>query len=283
MVNFKDNKKMADLRQSDSYADYIKSLGWKVIKTSDGVNVFIKKLPVIGSLVKIQRPRTINLKEIEEIAKRERALFIKIEPEVSLELEDFKKDNWPLLPTKTIRIDLSNNSVDKDTRYCIKKAEENGLITEESFDVEQFYEILKASMKIGKWEIPIKINVTNLFRAFNNAKIIFAKKDGEIVSGAMLIFHENIAHFMYAGNNILGRKYFGAYKVLWECIKISKLKGCKFLDLEGVYDERYPKLNKKWVGFTKFKEGFGGTNIYYPGSFIKYRSRLLKIISGSSW
>lgn len=272
MGNVKDHKKMADLRQSEDYASYIKSLGWKVVKTSDGINIFIKNLPIIGSLIKIQRPEEINLIEVEEIAKKYRAIFVKIEPakDICLEKFEYKRDCWPLLPTKTNVIDLTKNCVDKDTRYCIRKADENGLIMEESSDVDQFYEILKSSMKIGKWEIPIKTNVFNLYKAFKNGKILLAKKDGVVLSGAMMVFYERVAHFMYAGTNVMGRKTMAAYKILWECIKISKKMGYEYLDLEGVYDERFPKLNKKWVGFTKFKEGFGGKAVYYPGSYIKY-------------
>lgn len=261
---------MADLRQSEEYANYIKSLGWEVVKASNKVNVFVKKLPIIGSLIKIQRPDNINLKEIDEVAKKYRAIFVKIEPEREKNLEGYKRDGWPLLPTKTVIIDLDQIVIKKDTRYCIRKAEENKLGIEETTDVDRFYEILKVSMKIGKWEIPIKNNVLNLFKAFKNATILLAKKDGVVVSGALMVFYEKTAHFMYAGTNTEGRRLMAAYKVLWECIKIAKKMGYEYLDLEGVYDERFPKLNKKWVGFTTFKEGFGGEAVYYPGSFIKY-------------
>jgi lipid II:glycine glycyltransferase (peptidoglycan interpeptide bridge formation enzyme) len=261
---------MADLRQSEEYAAYIKSLGWEVVKSSNKINIFIKKLPLIGSLIKIQRPENVDLKEVEKIAKKYRAVFVKIEPSNLLNLEGYKKDNWPLLPTKTIVLDLDNIHLEKETRYCIRKAEENGLEITESNDIDKFYTILQSSMKIGKWEIPIKKNVVNLYKAFKNAEIVMAKKDSRIVSGALIVFNEKTCHFMYAGTNIEGRKLGAAYEVLWQCIKISKQKGYKFFDLEGVYDERFPNLNKKWVGFTKFKEGFGGVSVYYPGSFMKY-------------
>lgn len=261
---------MADLRQSEEYANYIKGLGWQVVKTSEGVNVFIKKLPIIGSLIKIQRPEKINLKEVDEIAKKNRAIFVKIEPEKEIELPGYRQDSWPLVPTKTVIIDLNDLRFDKEVRYCIRKADEKGLEIKESSDIYQLFKLLKYLDKNC---------VVNFYEAFKKrAKIILAIKESVVVSGALIIFHEKTCHFMYAGTNYEGRKLMAAYKVLWECIKISKKLGYKYLDLEGAHDERFPKLNKKWVGFTHFKMGWGGKSVYYPGSYINYRARLLKAI-----
>ena len=41
------------------------------------------------------------------------------------------------------------------------------------------------------------------------------------------------------------------------------------MDLEGVYDERFP--NKKWLGFTHFKKCFGGKEKEYPGTYTRTR------------
>jgi hypothetical protein len=38
-------------------------------------------------------------------------------------------------------------------------------------------------------------------------------------------------------------------------------------DFEGIFDERYPKSNRDWLGFSKFKSGFGGKEIYFPPPF----------------
>ena len=51
--------KMIDIRQSKNYADYLSQLGW-IIEGIDGVNYYIKKFPLIGSVIKIQRPEKIN-------------------------------------------------------------------------------------------------------------------------------------------------------------------------------------------------------------------------------
>ncbi len=54
---------MIDIRQSKDYAQYLSSLGW-VVERINNINYFIKKFPLIGSVIKIQRPEKIDFKEI---------------------------------------------------------------------------------------------------------------------------------------------------------------------------------------------------------------------------
>ena len=52
-------KSMPDIRQTPEYANYLKLLGWETIKIKDGASrltrqVFIKKFPLVGSIIKVQ-------------------------------------------------------------------------------------------------------------------------------------------------------------------------------------------------------------------------------------
>ena len=140
-------------------------------------------------------------------------------------------------------------------------AEQNNLKIEVSSDILGFYKLLQKTMKLGGWQIPIKKEVTNLYAAFqpNNSVILSAG-----VSACLLIWDQETAHFMYAANSGKGLSLGGAYFVLNEAIKFCQNIGLKSLDLEGVYDERFPNENKNWQGFTKFKLGWGGNIVKYP-------------------
>ena len=46
--------------------------------------------------------------------------------------------------------------------------------------------------------------------------------------------------------------------------KERKKEGKKVFDFEGIYDERFPLIS--WKGFTRFKKGFGGIEVEYPGT-----------------
>lgn len=257
-----------DIRQSKNYGKYMESLGWIVEN-----GVFIKKL-WFTSIVKAQRfSKKIDL----SFLKKYHPFLIKLEPLDSRylpcrqagKIQDprYKKDNWPLLPTKTTILDLKKINLPKDTKYEIRKAEKNGLKIKESKDIELFYKLLQETMKIGHWSVPIQKEVTSLWKAFqpNNSVILMSD-----YSGCLLIWNGDTAHYMYAALTKKGRELGAAYFTLWEAIKFCQRESLKYLDLEGIYDERRPKDNKKWQGFTKFKMGWGGEVKEYPGSWTKY-------------
>ena len=53
-----------------------------------------------------------------------------------------------------------------------------------------------------------------------------------------------------------GKKLFAPTLCVWEVIKESKRRNLQIFDFEGLWDERFPKLNKNWQGFSQFKKGF---------------------------
>ncbi len=245
---------MSDLRQCQNYAKYMESLGWIVDH-----GAFIKKL-WFTSIVKIQHPSKINLEPL----KKYHPFLVKIEPLTEITLPGFRKDNWPLIPSKTLILDVNKIELSKDIRYEIRKA--GNLKVKESKDPEIFYKMLQETMKIGGWSIPIKKEVVNLWKSFqpNNSVILMSP-----VSGCLLVWDGDTAHYMYAANTKKGRQCGAAYLTLYEAIKFCQKKKLKYLDLEGIYDERYPSSTKNWRGFTAFKMQWSGKIVEYPGSWTK--------------
>jgi lipid II:glycine glycyltransferase (peptidoglycan interpeptide bridge formation enzyme) len=91
---------------------------WKTISPYPNVNYFIRHIPHLGSIIKIEKinVQKIDLKEIEKLARREKALLVKIEPfaEVSeqqnldnlFSMYGYVHDFWPLSATATYILDL---------------------------------------------------------------------------------------------------------------------------------------------------------------------------------
>ncbi len=276
---------MIDLRQSLNYSRYMQSNGWTVKKIPQFI--YIRKIPLLGSIIKIQRPQwPIDFKKIDAFAKKDNALFVKLEPQQlnnetmkQLDNNGFRQDKWPLLPPKTIHLDLTKSEkqllkeMAKDTHYCLKKAENKDIKILRYYDIESFHEALK---QFGKGYIPKKKEFQSLINTFaKNALLLVAKKKIEVFAGAVFLITRKTAYYFYAFTSPEGRKNFSQYLIVWRAIKELKKHKLKILDLEGIEDPRF-QFTKKWRGFSHFKKSFGGEEITFPGSFTKYYHPLLR-------
>jgi hypothetical protein len=260
-----------DVRRSKEYACFMERIGWKVVG-----GVFVRNFGPVA-IAKFQRPKFLSdWDRIDNILKKERVFMCKVEPTdraqcLVLSAQGFKQDNWPLLGTKTLRVDLrpSENEVyksfKKDCRYVLRKIQDTKYkIQKNNFG--DFYEIWKESGKRkGLW-VPNRKDYTALVECFGKKCFIITVGG---LAGALVLIHKNTAFYFYAGATGEGNKLNLPYLSVWEAMKESRRRGCRVWDFEGIYDPRFP--NKGWVGFSRFKKSFGGVEIEFPGCFTKWR------------
>jgi hypothetical protein len=271
-----------DIRQTSEYANYLKLLGWEIAKVKQG-QIFIKKFPVIGSIVKVQRIASpIPFAEIEKIAKKYRAFQILIDQELPQNSplptppSTYKTNKTPFVPTKTIVLDIDKTeekileSFSKNKRRDVRSVLRGNLIIKEESGKE--YIDLKKKILLEKFILPIgtALEIQPLYQAFSleKIKILIAYHQNQPVAGTIILFQPPMAYYWLATATKEGKKLLAPTLLIWKAIKIAKQKGCKKLDLEGVYDDRFPKT-KNQLGYSKFKEGFGGKEIIYPPTLIK--------------
>lgn len=281
------NTNFEDLRQSGKWAKYLSHLGWHIEKP-----FFIRKLPLIGSIIKIQRPLVIPpIEKIDETAEKHRALFVKLEPsfaEAPKVLRSFTPDGWPLLPSKTIWIDLTPSEEEiltnfsKDSRYSIRRAERNEVeirsLELEVGNLETFYNLLRETGKRKKFWVPPEADLQAKAQAFKGkSTLILAYHQSELIAGALILFHDQVAYYHHAASNLKGRKLLAPYLIVWEAIRLAKKQGCHTFDLEGIYDHRY-KIYKRWKNISIFKRKFGGKETEYPGSYIRFYNPVAKML-----
>lgn len=289
---------MADIRQSSSWANFMENLGWEsfpLITDKSSSFAYVRKLPLIGSLVKIPKVSTpIPLSKIESLAKEKKALFVKLEPDcylgdqatlTELRGKGFVEDTWSLQPTKTIVIDISASpdeilsKMEKDTRYSIRAAEKRGVESHVTQDLEIFWKLYEETSKRGRFWIMRK-ELEELWKAFskeNKATIIFARFAGEPLAAAFLLFEGKTAYYYHAASSAEHRQVYATYSVVWKSILEAKKRGCHYFDLMGIEDSRISST-KNWAGFSHFKRGFGGDEKIYLGSFIKFYNPVMKIL-----
>lgn len=261
---------MVDIRQNEKYVEYMKSQNW-IVEEKDGVYYFIKKLFFI-SLMKVQRPKKIDLKYIFELTKKYRIFQIYIEPKTFKEADSLIAKNWqfnfPFIPSKTVILDLTKSqtalyeSFTKDTRYGIRKSEKVEL--HEENDTNKFRKYWKSAVSIKRYVLKNK-QIDALKDAFGKDCKFLVAEDG--ISGAIFLVAGDVGYYWYGFVNKTGRTKLSQYSMLWEGIKWAKSRGAKYFDMEGIFDERFPI--PAWQGFTKFKKGFGGKIEKFPGAYKK--------------
>jgi lipid II:glycine glycyltransferase (peptidoglycan interpeptide bridge formation enzyme) len=262
---------MVDIRQSKDYALYLSSIGW-IIERTNNTNYFIKKIPLIGSVIKIQRPKEIDFKKIEELSKKYRAFQIILEPKDNKQKEEIKKSgfrlsNSPYLPTKTLELNLTKSEKDllkglkKDCRRIIEKTK----VKIVKVSPEKFQKAWKKAVGLKRYVPPIS-QLESLKKTFGKNSLFITTHDYS--AGAIFLRAGGKSYYWQAFANKVGRKNNYQYKIVWEGIIWAKKLSAKVFDFEGIYDARFP--NKSWLGFTHFKKSFGGKETEYPETFTKF-------------
>ncbi len=288
-----------DIRQSEKWSQYLAWIGWTSQHTAGDVSVEIMKTG-IGGLVKVQRPKLLtneDLFQIEDISKKAKAIFVKVEPGIGQDMDIFKKRGYrnspsPLAPPSTIYIDFANswdtlwNNISKSGRYSIRRSEKWGEKVEfyqnpSSEILHKFYEIEKESAKSQKFMIQSYEDLAKKAEVFGNDSFVALGFDakGNPTGGKFFLGCENCIWYVHAGTTALGRKSDSGHKTMWESMLHFKKLGYKMMDMDGINDSRFPNFTKNWGGFSFFKEKFGGEKIRFPKPQIKYLSVVLKVLS----
>lgn len=273
-----------EVQQSSLYATYVSQLGWTV-EQIDRSYIFIKRFPLIGTLAKIQRVDKLPLiPKLLPIIHKYHIRTLSIEPDRDVRQSEFQA--WDLsikryvrlsssyfLPTKTILVDLTPSEkiifqrFSEAKRRAVRRAQKNHIVVKESRDINLIIRTKNASS--GFLGFITTYGIKKLWSAFSpdycTGLLAYEESKTDIPLGCiLLLFWNKTAYYWIVGASPKGKKLFVPTLLVWEALKISKKYGCKQFDFVGVWDERLPKKNLTWTGFTKFKEGFGGSPVYYP-------------------
>ena len=264
-----------DLRQTNNYSQYMQDLGWRVDEYK-GVHIYFKKI-LFWRFVKIQRPQVEIVKLLNcYIVKKYRYSTVYVEPGSNKQHNDllklgFKKYNSPFLPSKTVQIDLrrSEEQLLKEmhykTRYNCKKATSDKMQATRSDSIDKFAEFWQRCAGQRGMFLSQKKEIRAIYNAFSKDAVIhYVHINNEWLSAILRISTSNVSYYMYAASTKDGKKLFAPTIITWEAIKAAKKEGNKVFDFEGVFDERFPLTS--WKGFTRFKKGFGGIEVEYPGT-----------------
>ena len=239
------------------------------------------------------------LSDLEQLARAEHALQIKIDPEaiVGTGLPDVQTGEEPSSTAvvtdvlrgqgwrysseqiqfkNTVIINLEDSEevlltrMKQKTRYNIRLAQKKGVIirqaSKEDFPV-MYRMYAETSLRDG---FAIRspdyyYEVWNTFFGNGLAHGLIAEVDGELVAGLMLFHFTGRAWYLYGMSTDKHREKMPNYLLQWEAIRLAKALGCMIYDLWGAPD-RFDESDSMW-GVFRFKEGLGGTVVRTCGAW----------------
>lgn len=228
--------------------------------------------PVVSK--KTDRPQAVKLlfEKIKKLAKAEGIMFLRFDPtEKSIIFEQKHKfiKTLDVQPSKTIVLDLTKTETElkqgmhHKTRYNINLAIKKGVkIVPGGLDrFEDFWSLLAQTSDRDKF----MTHGRNYFKAMleiadNPVKLFFAEFKGRPITTALVSFFGHTAAYLHGGSADQERNTMAPYLLQWQMIKLAKADGRKYYDFYGIDED-------KWPGVTRFKKGFGGSEVNYPGTF----------------
>jgi len=225
------------------------------------------------------------------VAQDHRAIFLKIDPDVSRENEKFvnilqncrfKRNNTGLdfegvQPAFVFRLDISLSEVKilenmhSKTRYNIKLAQRKGVMIREANSKEElssFYTILTETAERDQFLIrgyEYFEMIWDQMVESGLAKIFLAEYQGQIISASLALILGEKAWYLYGASSNEYRNVMPNYLIQWEMIRWAKTQGCSLYDFRGVsgdLDESNPLY-----GLYRFKKGFNGDFIEFVGDW----------------
>ncbi len=216
------------------------------------------------------------LQKLRELAKKQKSIFVKIEPQSDIVMEliyrrGLKRSKKQIQPQKTVIIDLKKKAEDLSaelhhkTRYNYKLAHKKDLNFYQSDDIDIFWKLLKKTSKEDNFHTHKKEYYEKLLNFFKEGKdvktrLVLVSHEEKPIAGAVLLIYDNTVYYLHGAMDRNYKNLMAPYLMHWEIIMWAKSRGYEYYDLWGIDA-------KKWPGVTRFKLGWGGKVVEYPGSF----------------
>lgn len=206
------------------------------------------------------------LKEIVNLAKKENSLFIRLEPTFEFRVSGFKfQAARAVQPACTLILNLEKSEekllseMHEKTRYNIRLAQKKGVKILISKDFEILWQLLSETAKRDNFR-PHPKNYYETMLKENLVQMFIVEYNGKPLAGALVNFFNNAATYLHGASSSEERQVMAPHLLHWEIIKYAKSRGSQFYDWWGIDAPG-------WEGISRFKRGFGGEKICYPGAF----------------
>jgi peptidoglycan pentaglycine glycine transferase (the first glycine) len=233
---------------------------------------------------------------IQEEARRRRAIFVKIDPDVRADgpagpttQSLLTERGWR---TSEEQIQFRNTMVtdltpDEETllagmkskcRYNIRLSERRGVVVRRGTiaDLPAFYKMYAETGARDGFLVrpyPYYESVWSTFLAGGLAHLLLAEFEGSPVAGLVLFYFGETAWYFYGASTATARDAMPNHALQWAALRLAKASGCTRYDWWGAPDKL--EEGDPMMGVYRFKAGFGGEFVRWIGAWDYPVSRSL--------
>jgi peptidoglycan pentaglycine glycine transferase (the first glycine) len=249
--------------------------------------------------------RTRILNDLQSFAKKQGAIFLKIDPDIVLARgvpnsegdviensgktarSELTRRGWVYSSDQiqfrnTVIIDLSVSEevmlarMKPKTRYNVRLAEKKGVSVRVGTldDLPMLYKMYAETSVRDGFVIRDENYYMTVWKLFMHLSAadgqpsaipLIAEVDGEPVAAIFLFMFAGRAYYVYGMSCNLHREKMPTYFLQWEAMKRAKANGCNVYDLWGAPEE-FNENDSMW-GVYRFKEGLGGEVVRTLGAY----------------
>lgn len=208
-------------------------------------------------------------------ADNEKCVFIRVEP---LDVDGIPKGARKVRnvqPGKTLVLDLGKSETQllvemhNKTRYNIRVAQKHGVRVESMKDINAGCELIAATAGRQGYKDYGEDYYKKLIIFFSTlpdsalkASLLGAYYEDRLISCGLFIDYEGTRTYLFGGSSELHKNIMAPYLMHWTAIQEAKNEGAGEYDFWGI-----ETASGETPGFVRFKLGFGGRQIEYPGAY----------------
>ncbi|HSM58459.1 MAG TPA: peptidoglycan bridge formation glycyltransferase FemA/FemB family protein [Candidatus Sulfomarinibacteraceae bacterium] len=258
--------------------------------------LYVPKGPLFDYANQALRDRVLD--QLQGLARRERAIFIKIDPDVELSrgpqpdeetsnpvghawVQALKARDWRFSDDQiqfrnTVELDLSPSedellaAMKSKTRYNIRLAGRKGVEVRRAApdDFPLIADLYEETADRNDFAIRPRDYYLDAWRSFHDAgmaQALIAEYEGQPLGAVIVVASGGRAIYMYGASTEAERQRMPNYLLQWEAIRWAKERGCRVYDFWGAPDE-FVESDSMW-GVWRFKSGFGGDVVRHIGAW----------------
>ena len=283
--------------QSWAWGELQIALGRKIYRfADDGMMALVVELPLPfgkkywfcpkgpSKNVECRMSNVELIDELNKAAKKAGAVFLRIEPQFDV-IANGAKRSHDINPRATNIIDLSKTeeelltAMHPKTRYNIKVADKHGVTIGRHADatpvIDEVLKLFAETAARDKFNLHPLSYYKKQLQAFDEKAtfvpgvksphiVVFtASLENKILAAAIVMFDNDTVTYLHGASSNEKRNVMAPYALHRAIIRRAKERGYKHYDLWGISDD--PASG--WAGITRFKRGFGGADVFLPGTF----------------